>query len=75
VSRSDTPSRLAWLSGALLLFSTLAVSALALALPWLPGRGWFEFVPLPGPVVATLLAITAAYAGASELAKRRFGLP
>jgi hypothetical protein len=26
-------------------------------------------------VVATLLAITAAYAGASELAKRRFGLP
>jgi Mg2+-importing ATPase len=61
--------------GALLLASTLAVSALALALPWLPGRGWFEFVPLPGSVVATLLAITAAYAAASELAKRRFGLP
>jgi Mg2+-importing ATPase len=61
--------------GTLLLVSALAVSALALALPWLPGRGWFEFVPLPGPVLATLLAITAAYAGASELAKRRFGLP
>jgi Mg2+-importing ATPase len=58
-----------------LLLSTLAVGALALALPWLPGSGWFEFVPLPAPVVATLLVITAAYAGASELAKRRFGLP
>jgi Mg2+-importing ATPase len=61
--------------GTALLGSTLAVAALALALPWLPGRDWFEFVPLPAPVIATLLAITAAYAAASELAKRRLGLP
>jgi Mg2+-importing ATPase len=46
-----------------LLAATLAVSALALALPWLPGREAFEFVPLPGVQVATLLAITAGYAG------------
>jgi Mg2+-importing ATPase len=58
-----------------LLGSTLAVGALALALPWLPGAGGFELVPLPATVVATLLAITAAYAAASELAKRRLGLP
>ena len=46
-----------------------------LADDWGDRRAWFEFVALPGRVVATLLAITAAYAGASELAKRRFGLP
>jgi Mg2+-importing ATPase len=61
--------------GTALLAVTLAVSALALALPWLPGSAWFEFVPLPAPVIATLLAITAAYAATSELAKRRLGLP
>ena len=61
--------------GTALLASTLAVGALALALPWLPGRDWFEFGPLQGPVLATLLGITAAYAGASELAKPRLGLP
>jgi Mg2+-importing ATPase len=60
--------------GRLLWTSTLAVSALAIALPWLPGGGWFEFVPLPAPVLAAVLGITLAYALASELAKRRFGV-
>jgi Mg2+-importing ATPase len=61
--------------GRLLWTSTLAVAALAVALPFLPGAGWFDFVPLPGAVLAAILAITAAYVAASELAKRRFGLP
>ena len=61
--------------GRLLWTSTLAVGALALALPVLPVAGWFEFVPLSGAVVASVLAITVAYAATSELAKRRLGLP
>jgi Mg2+-importing ATPase len=60
--------------GRLLWTSTLAVSALAIALPYLPGRDWFEFVPLPAPVLASVLGITLAYALASEIAKRRFGV-
>jgi len=62
------PGRLLWIT-------TLLVAALALAIPYLPGASWFDFVPLPGPIVAALLAITAAYAAASELAKRRFRIP
>ena len=61
--------------GRLLWTSTAAVAALTLALPWLPGSRWFGFVPLPGAVLATVLAITLAYAATSELAKRRFSLP
>jgi Mg2+-importing ATPase len=61
--------------GRLLWTSTAAVATLTVALPWLPGSGWFGLVPLPGPVIATVLAITLAYAAASELAKRRFALP
>jgi Mg2+-importing ATPase len=60
--------------GLLLWTSTLAVSALAIALPYLPGREWFEFVPLPMPVLAAVLGITLAYGLASEAAKRRFGV-
>ena len=62
--------------GKLLAASTAAVAALTLALPWLPGAaGVFDLVPLPAPVIASVLAITAAYAAASELAKRRFRVP
>lgn len=61
--------------GRLLWTSTLAVGAFAVALPFLPGAGWFDFVPLPGPVLASILAITVGYVATSELAKRRFGLP
>jgi len=62
------PGRLLWMS-------TAAVAGLTLVLPWLPGAAWFDFVPLPPQVLAAVLAITAAYAGASELAKRRFAIP
>jgi Mg2+-importing ATPase len=61
--------------GTLLWTSTLAVAAVSLAIPWLPGSDWFGFVPLPGAVLATVLGITLAYAGASELAKRHFLIP
>jgi Mg2+-importing ATPase len=55
--------------------TTLAVSTLALAIPYLPGRAWFDFVPLPAGVLAAVVAITLAYGAASELAKRKLGLP
>jgi Mg2+-importing ATPase len=61
--------------GRLLLVTTLAVAVVTVALPYLPIGRWFDFEPLPAVVLAALLAITAAYAAASELAKRRFGLP
>jgi Mg2+-importing ATPase len=56
----------------LLLASVLAVSAVALALPYLPGASALGLVPIPGPVLALLLGITALYALGSELFKRRF---
>lgn len=62
------PGRLLWMI-------TAAVAVFTIAIPWLPGSGWFEFTPLPAVVLLTVLAITVAYAGASELAKRRFGIP
>jgi Mg2+-importing ATPase len=61
--------------GRLLWTSTAAVAAFTVAIPWLPGSAWFDFVPLPAPVLAAVLGITLAYAAASELAKRRFGIP
>jgi len=51
---------------------TLAVGIFALAIPYLPGSGWFGFVPLPAPVMAGLMAITLAYLAASETTKRLF---
>ena len=57
---------------ALLLASTLAVAALALALPWAgPLAAAFGFVPLPAPVLAGLLGVVAAYLGATEVVKTR----
>jgi Mg2+-importing ATPase len=66
--------RRAWRSrpGRVLLWSSVGIFAVALALPSSPFAGPLEFVPLPGPVLAALVAICALYAAASELAKRRF---
>jgi Mg2+-importing ATPase len=58
--------------GTLLLWSTLAVVALAVAIPFLPGARLLGFVPLPLAVLATLAVITALYVTATELAKKRF---
>ncbi|MFM8392958.1 MAG: cation transporting ATPase C-terminal domain-containing protein, partial [Acidobacteriota bacterium] len=59
--------------GFYLWLSTLLVSALTLALPYLPGVGrLFNFVPLSWPVMLMLVAITLLYVMASEVAKRLF---
>jgi Mg2+-importing ATPase len=58
--------------GALLSWLTLAVALFAVAIPYLPGAGWFGFVPLPWWVMAGLTAITLAYLAASEATKRWF---
>jgi len=53
--------------------STLAVAAVAIALPWTPWVAQaFGFVPLPPVVLAVLAAITLLYTLANEAAKRRF---
>ena len=67
-------ARPAWRSrpGTLLWRLTLVLTGVALALPYLPASGaLFEFTPLPGGVLAAVLAITAAYLACTELAKRR----
>ncbi|MCF3933747.1 magnesium-translocating P-type ATPase [Acuticoccus sp. M5D2P5] len=63
--------RPAWASqpGRLLSASTAAVAAFALAIPYLPGADLMGFVPLPWPLVMSLLAVTALYVAASEMAK------
>lgn len=45
---------------------------LALAIPYLPGTGLLGFVPLPGVLLVTLLAITGLYILAAEFTKRWF---
>jgi Mg2+-importing ATPase len=57
--------------GRLLLWSSLAMMALALLLPYLPGAGLFEFQPLPPLVLLAILAISLLYVLVSELLKRR----
>ena len=57
------PGRLLWISIA-------AMMVIAVLLPYLPGLGLFDFVPLPLPLLAVLIMITLLYAGASELGKR-----
>jgi Mg2+-importing ATPase len=57
--------------GALLLWTTIAVAAVALVLPYVPVAGLLGFVPLPAPVISAVVAITAAYVLATEIGKRR----
>ena len=55
------------------LWSTCAVAAAAIALPYTPVlAATFGFVPLPPYLMAMLLAITLGYVIANEWAKRRF---
>ena len=57
----------------LLAWLTLGMSAVvAIIIPYLPFAAWFGFVPLPLPVLAGLVAITALYLLASEATKRWF---
>ena len=56
----------------LLLVSTLAFIGVTLALPYLPFSSVFGFIPLPAPLMLTLLGLTAVYVLATELAKKYF---
>jgi Mg2+-importing ATPase len=58
--------------GRLLLWSTVALVALTVAIPYLPFIGVCGFVPLPGMLLITVAAITGLYVVATELTKRRF---
>jgi len=56
----------------LLLCSTLAVAALAVALPYLgPLARAFGFLPLPATLLVALLAIVGAYLACTEAVKRK----
>ncbi|HSL25514.1 MAG TPA: magnesium-translocating P-type ATPase [Acidimicrobiia bacterium] len=56
--------------GRLLAASTIAVTALTFALPFMPFAQLFGFVPLSPGLLLALLMITAAYVVATEAAKR-----
>ena len=58
--------------GGLLLWSTVSITALALAIPYLPQAGVLGFVPLPPGVVLALAGITMLYVAATEWLKGRF---
>ena len=58
--------------GRTLVFTTAAVAALALAIPYLPLVELIGFVPLSSPLLAALVLITALYVLATEALKRRF---
>lgn len=58
--------------GALLLWSTVGLVGLTFVIPYLPFAAVFGFVPLPPPLVAAVVAITALYIVVTELAKRWF---
>jgi len=58
--------------GTLLLTATILLAALVPTIPYLPFVGPLGFVPIPLTVLATLIAITAAYVAAAELTKYWF---
>lgn len=51
---------------------TALTAAFGVAIPYLPAASWFGFVPMPLPLIAGLLIITALYIVVSELTKRWF---
>jgi Mg2+-importing ATPase len=58
--------------GNVLLASTLLLMLLAPAIPYLPFVHLLGFVPIPGSLIATLIAITLCYVLAAEGMKRWF---
>ena len=57
--------------GTLVLVSTVVLIPLTLAIPFLPGASMLGFVPLPGLITATIVALAVSYA-VSELQKAWF---
>ena len=58
--------------GSLLLWSTVGVVVLTLALPYLPVAGWLGFVPLPPSILGAIILITVLYTIAAEVTKSHF---
>jgi Mg2+-importing ATPase len=58
--------------GKLLLASTLIFIAITLVLPYLPFISVFGFVPLPAPLMLTMLGLTMLYILITELTKKYF---
>jgi len=58
--------------GILLLVSTLIFIAITLILPYLPFISVFGFIPLPAPLMLTMLGLTMLYVLATELTKKYF---
>lgn len=58
--------------GGWLMISTVLVIIVTLALPYLPFNSVFGFVPLPAPLLLTMIALTAMYVVAAEIAKSFF---
>jgi P-type Mg2+ transporter len=58
--------------GAVLLWSTISLSLITYAIPFLPFIGFLGFVPLPPAILVTLSAITAMYVVATEIGKDWF---
>ena len=58
--------------GALLLWSTLVLVPVTLAIPYLPHADLFGFVRMPVALLLAIVAISATYVAATELMKRPF---
>jgi len=58
--------------GSILLWTTIALVPLTLAVPYIPTTSLLGFVPLPPSLLLVLVAITLAYVAAAELAKRLY---
>jgi P-type Mg2+ transporter len=58
--------------GKLLLVSTLVVVGLTLVLPYVPFNYLFGFIPLPAPLMLTMLGLIVLYVLVTEIAKKYF---
>ncbi len=58
--------------GTLLLVSTLIFIGVTLVLPYVPFNFLFGFIPLPAPLMLTMLGLTALYVLVTEIAKKYF---
>ena len=58
--------------GKLLLVSTLIIVGITLVLPYVPFNFLFGFIPLPVPLMLTMLGLTVLYMLATEIAKKYF---
>jgi Mg2+-importing ATPase len=56
----------------MLLFTSIGVALMALAVPYAPFSERIGFVPLPASVVAAIILLTVLYILATEVAKHSF---